>query len=169
MLLWMQFYSATASGKLTVPHGYSTDELGNLLTHNESESFKWDDAVEPQVSVVDDRFKLSPQERVVASVNVLQILRITIFGSTRHFFHVFTMCHNLGLMTLILVWLSHKIGSICQVCDGVMNLGAYLYSTSTLSLFLLSPVTHCSAQKSLHFTKHSISTLCALCPLFHHL
>ena len=24
-----------ASGKLTVPHGYSADELGNLLAHNE--------------------------------------------------------------------------------------------------------------------------------------
>ena len=47
----------TASGKLTVPYGYSADELGNLLAHNESESFERDDAVEPQVSVVDDRFK----------------------------------------------------------------------------------------------------------------
>jgi len=72
MLLQMQFYSATASGKLTVPHGYSADELGNLLTHNELESFEQDDAVEPQVSVVDDRFKLSPWERVVASVNASQ-------------------------------------------------------------------------------------------------
>ena len=43
--------------------------LGNLLTHNESESFKRDDAVEPQVSVVDDRFKLSPWERVMAIAN----------------------------------------------------------------------------------------------------
>jgi len=48
MLLWMQFYCATASGKMTVPHGYSADKLGNLLTHNESESFEQDDAVEPQ-------------------------------------------------------------------------------------------------------------------------
>src|SRR5882757_751241 len=46
-----------ASGKLTVPHGYSADELGNLLAHNESESFERDDTVEPQVSVVDDGFK----------------------------------------------------------------------------------------------------------------
>jgi len=42
---------------LTVPHGYSADELGNLLAHNESESFERDDAVEPQVSMVDDGFK----------------------------------------------------------------------------------------------------------------
>jgi hypothetical protein len=46
-----------ASGKLTVPHGYSADELGNLLAHNESESFERDDAVVPQVAVVDDGFK----------------------------------------------------------------------------------------------------------------
>jgi len=45
MFLWVQFYSTTASGKLTVPHSYSADELGNLLTHNESESFEQDDAV----------------------------------------------------------------------------------------------------------------------------
>jgi len=46
-----------ASGQLTVPHGYSADELGNLLTRNESESFERDDGVVPQVSVVDERFK----------------------------------------------------------------------------------------------------------------
>ena len=45
-----------ASGKLSVPHGYGADELGNLLAHNESESYErvLDDAVEPQVSVVEE-------------------------------------------------------------------------------------------------------------------
>jgi len=28
------------SGKFTVPHGYSADELGNLLAYNESEGFR---------------------------------------------------------------------------------------------------------------------------------
>ena len=45
-----------ASGRLSVPHGYGADELGNLLAHNESESYErvLDDAVEPQVSVVEE-------------------------------------------------------------------------------------------------------------------
>jgi len=45
-----------ASGKLSVPHGYGADELNNLLAHNESESYErvLDDAVEPQVSVVEE-------------------------------------------------------------------------------------------------------------------
>jgi hypothetical protein len=46
---------------------------------------------------------LSPRERVVASVDASQIPSITIFGSTRRFFRVFTMCHNLGSLTSILV------------------------------------------------------------------
>jgi len=60
--------------------------------------------------------RLRPRERVVATVDASQIPSITIFGSTRPFFRVFTICHTLGSLTLILVWLS------------VTNLGAYLIS-----------------------------------------
>jgi hypothetical protein len=49
-------------------------------------------------------------------------------------FRVFTACHNLSSMTSIC-----EIGSVRSRCDGVTNLGAYLYSNWDSQVALGAP------------------------------